>query len=159
MKKSNTAVQSDSPSADGNGIAAVPDAALTAIDQQIEDAGGQFSGLAQFFFDHVPGFNAHNFEAVAAKYREMGFWAIFAGGFTPLPYKVFTITAGIVKLSLPTFFVASLISRAARFFLVGGLFFFFGTPIKAFIDRYLGWLTVAFVALLAVSFYVLKFLV
>ncbi len=116
-----------------------------------------YSGLAQFFYDHVPGFTEANFEAVAAKYRELGFWAIFAGGFTPLPYKLFTITAGIVQLNLATFFLASLVSRAARFFLVGALFFFFGRPIKAFIDRYLGWLTIAFVVLLVGGFVLLKY--
>ena len=116
-----------------------------------------YSGLAEFFFAHVPGFTEANFEAVAAKYRELGFAAIFAGGFTPLPYKLFTITAGIVQLNLATFFGASLISRAARFFLVGALFFFFGKPIKAFIDRYLGWLTIAFVVLLIGGFMALKY--
>lgn len=118
---------------------------------------GAYSGLAQFFFDHVPGFTESNFEAVAAKYRELGFWAIFAGGFTPLPYKLFTITAGIVKLNLATFFIASVLARGARFFLVGGLFFFFGAPIKRFIDRYLGWLTIAFVVLLIGGFVLLKY--
>ncbi len=117
-----------------------------------------YSGVAMFFFDHIPGFTEANFEAVAAKYRELGFWAIFVGGFTPLPYKVFTISGGIVQLNLVTFFVASLISRGLRFSLVGGLFYFFGEPIKAFIDKYLGWLTIAFVVLLIGGFFALNYM-
>ena len=116
-----------------------------------------YSGLATFFFDNIPGFTEANFEAVAIKYRELGFWAIFTGGFTPLPYKVFTISGGIVQLNLATFFLASLISRGLRFSLVGGLFYFFGEPIKAFIDKYLGWLTIAFVVLLVGGFLALEY--
>ena len=116
-----------------------------------------YSGLATFFFDHLPGFTEANFEAVAAKYRELGFWAIFAGGFTPLPYKIFTVSAGIVQLNLVTFFVASVISRGLRFFLVATLFYLFGEPIKAFIDKYLGWLTIAFVVLLIGGFIALEY--
>ena len=116
-----------------------------------------YSGLATFFFDHLPGFTEANFEAVATKYRELGFWAIFAGGFTPLPYKVFTISAGIVQLNLATFFAASVISRGLRFFLVATLFYLFGKPIKAFIDKYLGWLTIAFVVLLIGGFIALEY--
>lgn len=117
-----------------------------------------FSGLAQFFFDHVPGFTPAGFEAIRAKYEAYDFWIVFTGGFTPLPFKLFTISAGIAKLNVVGFFVASLVSRASRFFLVATLFFFFGAPIKRFIDRYLGWLTLAFVALLVGGFFVLKVL-
>jgi len=116
-----------------------------------------YSGLATFFFDNIPGFTEANFEAVASKYRELGFWAIFTGGFTPLPYKVFTISAGLVQLNLVTFFVASAISRGLRFFLVATLFYLFGKPIKAFIDKYLGWLTIAFVILLIGGFFALEY--
>lgn len=116
-----------------------------------------YSGLATFFFDNIPGFTEANFEAVATKYRELGFWAIFVGGFTPLPYKIFTVSAGIVQLNLVTFFVASVISRGLRFFLLATLFYLFGEPIKAFIDKYLGWLSIAFVVLLIGGFIALEY--
>lgn len=116
-----------------------------------------YSGVATFFFDNLPGFTEANFEAVAQKYHELGFWAIFAGGFTPLPFKVFTISGGIVQLNLVTFFVASLMSRGLRFFLVATLFHFFGEKIKGFIDRHLGWLSVLFVVLLIAGFVALKY--
>lgn len=122
------------------------------------DGTGQFSKLAVFFLDVVPGFTEHTFEVVQDYYREYDFIAVFAAGFTPLPYKVFTITAGVFEISFPVFVVASLVSRAGRFFLVGTLFHFFGKPIKRFIDRYLEILSIAFLVLLIGGFIVLKYL-
>lgn len=117
-----------------------------------------FSGLARFFFDHIPGFTEPAFEAVRAKYEAYDFWIVFTGGFTPLPFKLFTISAGVFQLNLLGFGLAALVSRASRFFLVAALFYFFGEPIKAFIDRYLGWLTLAFTILLIGGFVALKYL-
>lgn len=126
---------------------------------EVTAAGPQFSAFAQFFFNNIPGFTTAVFERVGQMYRDYDFWAIFIAGFTPLPYKVFTISAGVFQLNLPMFFLASAISRAARFFLVASLFYFFGVPIKAFIDKYLGWLTILFVVLLAGGFVLLRYLV
>jgi membrane protein YqaA with SNARE-associated domain len=116
-----------------------------------------FSSIARFFFDHVPGFNLDVFRRVQGLYQEYDFLAVFAAGFTPLPYKVFTITAGVFKVSFPVFVLASVASRAGRFFLVAGLFFFFGMPIKRFIDKYLELLSVAFLLLLVGGFVLLKY--
>jgi membrane protein YqaA with SNARE-associated domain len=116
-----------------------------------------FSGLATFFFENVPGFTEAAFGRVQDLYRDYDFIAIFAAGFTPLPYKVFTITAGVFQISFPVFVLASVLSRAGRFFLVGGLFFFFGEPIKRFIDKYLEVLSIAFLVLLIAGFVVLKY--
>lgn len=123
------------------------------------DATGEFSRLAIFFLDVVPGFTEETFEAVQSLYREYDFIAVFAAGFTPLPYKVFTITAGVFDVSLPVFTLASLVSRAGRFFLVGALFYFFGAPIKRFIDKYLEILSIAFLILLIGSFLLLKYVI
>jgi membrane protein YqaA with SNARE-associated domain len=119
--------------------------------------GTTYSGLAQFFFDNIPGFTETAFASVQELYREYDFIAIFAAGFTPLPYKVFTITAGVFQISFPVFVIASILSRAGRFFLVAGLFFFFGEPIKRFIDKYLEALSIAFLLLLVGGFVVLKY--
>jgi membrane protein YqaA with SNARE-associated domain len=79
-------------------------------------------------------------------FERWGFWAIFLAGFSPIPYKVFTITAGAIAMALPPFVVASLIGRGARFFLVAGLMRWGGermeTVIRVNVER-LGWLTVA----------------
>lgn len=118
----------------------------------------EFSELALFFFQTVPGFTVERFNHVQLLYNQYDFWAIFAAGFTPLPYKLFTVTAGVFQLNLATFLIASVISRAARFFLVGGLFFAFGRTIKTFVDRYLELLAVGFMLLLIGGFVAVEYL-
>jgi len=79
-----------------------------------------------------------------------GVWVVFVAGFSPIPYKVFTIAAGVAVLSLPGFFIASLIGRAGRFFLVAGLMRLggerFETTLKTHIER-IGWATVVVAAI------------
>ncbi|MBI1386516.1 MAG: DedA family protein [Rhizobiales bacterium] len=91
-------------------------------------------------------------------YAEWGFWIVFAAGFTPLPYKVFTIASGAVGLSLPVFVAASLISRGGRFFLVAALLYLFGPPVRAFIEKRLGLMTAIFFIFLIGGFLVLRYM-
>ena len=77
-----------------------------------------------------------------------GVWIIFVAGFSPIPYKVFTIAAGVAALNLPLFFVASVIGRGARFFLVAGLIVWGGDRLEATLQKYverLGWAVVVLV--------------
>lgn len=92
------------------------------------------------------------FEEIKASFLHYGGWAVAVAGFTPIPYKVFTIASGAVTLSFVTFLLASAASRAARFYLVAALIFFFGPPIKVFIDRHFNLLTVVFTLLLLLGF-------
>ncbi|MEQ8762638.1 MAG: YqaA family protein [Planctomycetota bacterium] len=85
-------------------------------------------------------------------YQQYDVWIVFIAGFSPIPYKVFTILAGFAGLSFVPFVVASVVGRAARFFLVAGLIFKFGPGIRHFIDKYFNSLTLAFVVLLVVGF-------
>lgn len=117
-----------------------------------------FTPLAQFFFHNVPGFNEAVYADLGQRFEEWGFAIIFTAGFTPVPYKLFTISAGAFGISFPLFLLASAASRTARFMLVSGLIWRFGEPVQAFIDRYFNWLAVAFTVLLAGGFAVLKFL-
>jgi membrane protein DedA with SNARE-associated domain len=78
-------------------------------------------------------------------------------GLTPIPYKVFTITAGAFRINFVVFLVASAVSRSARFFLVGGLIYLFGPKIQSFIDRYFNTLVIVFVILLILGFVVIKY--
>lgn len=74
-----------------------------------------------------------------------GVWAIFVAGFSPIPYKVFTIAAGVAALSLPGFFLASVVGRGARFFLVSGLVVLGGDKLDTTLRKYvegLGWAVV-----------------
>jgi len=83
-------------------------------------------------------------------FDEYGVWVVFVAGFSPIPYKVFTIAAGVAGLSLPGFFLASLIGRAARFFLVAGFVRLggerFETTLRKHIER-VGWATVVVTAI------------
>jgi len=98
------------------------------------------------------------FEAVRADFVKYGGWAVAIAAFTPIPYKVFTIASGAVTLSFGTFIAASVIGRAGRFYLVAALIFFFGSPVKAFIDRHFNLLTVVFTALLILGFLLIEWL-
>ena len=101
-------------------------------------------------------FNQEKIALVENYYQRYDVWAVGVAGLTPLPYKVFTITAGLFNLNFPRFVLASVVSRALRFYAVGTLFYFFGKPIQAFIDEYLGVLTVAFCVLLIGGFWVIR---
>ena len=91
-------------------------------------------------------------------FKEYDVWIVGTAGFTPIPYKLFTITAGSVQSNFITFMVVSLFARSARFFLVAGLIWKFGSRIQQFIDRYFNILSVAFVVLLAGGFFLVKYL-
>ena len=93
-----------------------------------------------------------SFPKAACYLREMGFWIFVAKGATPIPFKLLTITAGFIAMPLGTFVLASLVSRAISFMIVGLLFRLFGAPIKAFIDRYLALVTAGFVVLVIAGF-------
>jgi membrane protein YqaA with SNARE-associated domain len=98
------------------------------------------------------------YQVVQHLYQKYDAWAVGAAGFTPLPYKLFTITAGAFRLDFPTFVVVSIISRSARFFLVAGLIYHYGAPIKIFIVKYLNLLTIVFLGLLILGFAAIKML-
>jgi len=115
-----------------------------------------FSGVAEWFFRVVPGFHEKQFFKVQGLYDQYNFWIVFIAAFTPIPFKVITITAGAFQINLGMFLIASTIGRAARFFLVGTLLYFFGKPIKGFIERYFNWLSILFVIFLVAGFLVIK---
>ena len=119
---------------------------------------GIWEGVDSFFFKYVPGFSEALFNGVMANFNEYGFWYVFAAGFTPIPYKVFTIASGVFKLNFFLFVIASMISRSLRFFLIAALFRKFGPEIKNFIDKYFNLLAILFFILLLGGFLVIKFI-
>ncbi|MFQ6614629.1 MAG: YqaA family protein [Fidelibacterota bacterium] len=123
------------------------------------DHPGVYSSLANWFFRVVPGFTPDGFMQIKSLYDQWNFWIIFTAGFTPIPYKVFTITAGAFDINFLLFMLASVVSRSARFFLVGGLIWKFGEPIQYFIDRYFNKLAILFTVLLIGGFVIIKLLI
>jgi membrane protein YqaA with SNARE-associated domain len=97
------------------------------------------------------------FTAFTEKYNEFGAWIVFTFGITPFPYKVVTIASGVTQLDPVIFGITSAAARGLRFFLVAALIWYFGPPIRAFVERYLGWVALAFVTLLISGFVLIKF--
>lgn len=107
---------------------------------------GDPTAIATFFFNHV--FSVEGFNNVGALFDKYNFWIVFTAGFTPLPYKLFTIAAGLFDINFVMFIIASIVSRGMRFFLIAWLIWRFGAPIKAFIDKYFNLLATLFTVLL-----------
>ena len=115
-----------------------------------------FTQLANFFFDIIPGFSNDVFYSIKSQYEQWNFWIIFTAGFTPIPFKIFTITAGAFDINFILFLIASTVSRSARFFIVCGLIWKYGKPIEKFIDKYFNILALVFTILLFGGFLLAK---
>jgi len=117
---------------------------------------GLWHAVSGWFIPYV--FSQEVFDKVQTLYQGNAFLAIVAAAFTPIPYKVFTIAAGVFQVSLMTLIAASVIGRSARFFLVGGTIYFFGAPVKILLEKYFDWLAWALLALLVAGFVAVKWL-
>ena len=127
--------------------------------------GGYFGyGIGVFAFDLIAkpiltfyGY-MHQFDVFKGYYHQWGAWIVFGAGITPFPYKVITIASGVVGLNLMTFTVASVIARGLRFYLVAWLLKKYGAPMKIFIEKNLGLLSVLFLVLLIGGFVAIKYI-
>jgi len=111
-----------------------------------------WGSVSGFFFEYVPGVTPEAFASVQGLYDRWDFWAVFMAGLTLIPYKVFTISAGVFAINFPVFVVASVLSRGLRFFLVAGLIYLYGEPIRSFVDRYFNLLTWVFLLIFVLGF-------
>lgn len=125
--------------------------------------GGMFGYLIGYQFMDLIGNRIVEFyhfqekwEKIGVLYDKYDVWAVVVAGFTPLPYKVFTLSAGAFKINFSTFVLASAVSRSARFFLVAALLYKFGPPFKVLIEKYFNLFTIIFVFLLVFGFFILK---
>ena len=98
-------------------------------------------------------------QTVGRMYAQNAFGAIFTAAFTPIPYKVFTIAAGLFKISIPTLIGASIVGRAGRFFFVAGMLRIFGERISNCIEKYFDVLSIVFVAAIVLGYMAIKYLV
>jgi len=114
-----------------------------------------WEAVSNFFFSYV--FSENAFLFVNDKYHQNAFIAILGAALTPIPYKVFTITAGVFKVNFFIFLIASAIGRPLRFFTEAALISIFGQKIKLFIDRYFNILAILFFILLLLGFFVIKY--
>lgn len=98
------------------------------------------------------------FKEFEGYYHEYGAWIVFGAGITPFPYKIITIASGAVNLDLWVFTIASVLARGIRFYFVAWLLKKYGEPMKVFIEKNLGWLSILFLVLLIGGFYLLKYI-
>ncbi len=120
---------------------------------------GLWEVVGDFFLQYIFSPLEHNieggkelFQIVQLKYQDNAIFAIFTAAFTPIPYKIFTIAAGVFGVGFLTLVTASAFGRSLRFFMVAALVYFFGASIKAFIDKYFNILTIIFTILLIGGF-------
>ena len=99
------------------------------------------------------------FAEFAKIFNDYGVWILIIKGMTPIPYKLLTITAGATQMNVIAFTIASIIARAMRFFLVAGLLYWFGEPIRTFIEKRLTLVTTALVVLMVSGFVAVKYLI
>jgi membrane protein YqaA with SNARE-associated domain len=118
---------------------------------------GNFTPFAMMFFNYIPGFTDAVFNKVIIMYNENAFISVFTAAFTPIPYKVFTISAGVSKVDLTTFTVASIIGRGLRFFLLALIIYKFGSSITTWIDKYFNKLAILFTILIIGGFMLVQF--
>ena len=135
-------------------------AGITTIMSVVGGTFGYFIGV--FFFDAygqqiLSAFNAHEvFEQTKQQYTKHGLWIILLAGFTPIPYKIFTIASGVLGIALLPFIILSFFGRGARFFLVAALIRLGGDKLEATIHKQvelLGWLAVVLVVVVGAIFY------
>ena len=115
-----------------------------------------FSEFANIFINYVPGFTLESFQNIRSLYDEYNFIIIFTAGFTPIPFKLFTISAGAFNINFFLFIFAGAVSRSARFFLVGYLIRTYGKPIQSFIEKYFNLLAILFTVFLIGGFLIIK---
>lgn len=100
---------------------------------------------------------AGKIEAYQHAYQQWGLWIILIKGLTPIPYKLVTIASGAAHFDLMVFLLASIATRAARFFLIAALLWRFGEPMRLFIEKRLALLTWIFLAILVGGFLVVRY--
>jgi membrane protein YqaA with SNARE-associated domain len=110
--------------------------------------------LDRFFLGTI--FSPAVFERVRILYQDNAFLAVFSAGFTPIPYKVFTIAAGVFDVDFWEFMVASVFGRGGRFFLVSGVIYVLGDRAKDFVEKYFEWATIGISVALVGGFLLLK---
>ena len=115
-----------------------------------------FDAVAQPILDFYG--KAAYFEEFAARYNEEGAWIVLFAGLTPFPYKIITIASGATALDFTTFLAASIVARGTIFFVIAGLLWKFGPPVRTFIEKRLGLMFTLFMLLLIGGFFAVRYI-
>ncbi|MBO5255578.1 MAG: DedA family protein [Opitutales bacterium] len=118
-----------------------------------------WSVMKDFFFEYIPGFTSELFDVVSSQYKENAFLAIFGAALTPIPYKIFTIAAGVCNVPIATLVLGSILGRGGRFFAVALIIYFVGDKAKPFIEKYFNIIVSVFFVLLVLGFMCVKYVI
>lgn len=118
----------------------------------------EFSSIATFFFTYIPGFTEQLFYNIQAQYESYNFVVIFTAAFTPIPYKVFSISAGAFDINFLTFVVASILGRGLRFYGITVVLWYFGRPVKKIIDKYFDLLAILLLLISIISYIIIVYI-
>jgi membrane protein YqaA with SNARE-associated domain len=122
------------------------------------DNSGNFTWFANIFFNNIPGFSMELFSSVKELYDKWDFWIIFTGGFAPIPYKIFTITAGVFDINMFMFFLTSAVSRGLRYLIIAFLLWKFGAAVKLFMEKYYKRIAFGFTLSILCGFILVKYI-
>ena len=134
---------------------------LTTVTSVLGGILGYFIGAFAFEFIEpwiLSSSYSSKFETAKVWFDEWGIWVVFVAGFSPIPYKLFTVTAGLLSLAIIPFIIASFIGRGSRFFLVAGLLKYVGPKLEPLVLKYVEWIGWITVLLLIVAIVYFKYL-
>jgi membrane protein YqaA with SNARE-associated domain len=122
------------------------------------DTNGEFTGLAQFMFNNIPGFSEAGYDKIHILFAQWDFWILFIAAALPLPYKIFSISAGVFDINFLIFCLATLISQGIKFFVLALLTVKLGPEVKKLFE--FNWKPIAIIATacIAIAIIVIKVL-
>jgi membrane protein YqaA with SNARE-associated domain len=117
---------------------------------------GEFTELAQFLMNHIPGFSETVYNNIQVQYAKWDFWILFVAAIIPVPYKIFSISSGVFDINVVMFFVATLVSQGIKFFLLALLVIKIGPGVKRLLEFKLKPLAIIAIACIALTIVVIK---
>jgi membrane protein YqaA with SNARE-associated domain len=105
---------------------------------------GEFTGLAQFLFNNIPGFSEAGYDKIHLLYAKWDFWILFVAAALPLPFKIFSISSGVFDVNIFIFCIATLVSQGIKFLLLALLTIKLGPEVKKLLE--FSWKPVAIIA-------------
>jgi membrane protein YqaA with SNARE-associated domain len=110
---------------------------------------GEFTGVAQFLYNNIPGFSEEIYERVHVLYSRWDFWIVCGAAATPLPFSMFSIASGVFDVNLPAFLIATLISQSLKFTLIGIFGIKFSPRLRRLLEQ--NWKPVAIISSISVA--------
>jgi len=115
------------------------------------DASGDYTAIARFFFDHLPGFSVAAYQSIQGLFDKWGALLVFAAGFVPIPFELVTISSGVFDVNFFFFILSVIVGRGGRYLLIAFLIWRFGAGVKVFIEKYFNWIALGVVASIVIG--------